>query len=200
MSILREASTAAAVTVAGVGIAIGGVGLASADDTSTDQESTSASGSATPGEARGHGQGPGGRGGAGLPVAELAEALGLDEADVTAALEAIRDESKPEAPAEGEARTQPSEADREARQAEMVSALAEELGVSEQEITDALDSVQSENQSEARTGLSDRLDEAVTDGTLTESDKESVLKAFDAGVLGGGHGGHGGPGEADAES
>ena len=33
--------------------------------------------------------------------------------------------------------------------------------------------------------MSSRLDKAVTDGKITSKDKDAVLKAFDAGVLGG---------------
>ncbi|GAA1425247.1 hypothetical protein [Corynebacterium durum] len=37
----------------------------------------------------------------------------------------------------------------------------------------------------AREDLGSRLDKAVTDGKITSKDKDAVLKAFDAGVLGG---------------
>lgn len=200
MSILRRASTVAAISVAGAGIAVGGVGLASADDDSTGQDSstqTNTARSAAPGEGRGHGHGPGTRGGSGDLAAGLAEALGVQEADVTAALGAVRDQLRPEAPADGETRTPPTQADREARQADLAAALADELGVSEQEVTDALASMVADRMAEGRSALAERLDAAIADGSLTEADKQSVLKAFDAGVLGGGQRGPGGDRGAD---
>lgn len=194
MNILRKAGTVAAISVAGAGIAVGGIGLASADENTSGQDSTAQTSSPT-GEGHGHGHGPGdrgdrgdrgGRGGPGELAPGLAEALGLQESDVTAALESVRGQLESEAPAEGEARTRPTEAEREARQAELASALASELGVLEQQVTDALDSLVVDRMAAGRTLLADRLDTAVADGDLTEADSESVLKAFDAGVLGGG--------------
>ncbi len=190
MSILRTASTAVAISVAGAGIAVGGIGLAAADDNGSGQVSTTQISS--PADARGHGAGD--RGGHEEWAAGLAEALGLQESDVTAALETVRDQVGPDASAEDGTRTPPTEAEREARQAAMVSALADELGVSEQQVTDALDSMVTDRKAEGRSLLADRLDAAVADGSLTAADKDSVLKAFDAGVLGGERGGPGGPG------
>ncbi len=205
MSISRKVSTTAAISVAGAGIVVGGIGLAAADDRGSGQDSAtqtnartaegSAAGFTGSGEGRGHGRGH--RGGPGEQSAGLAEALGLPESDVTAAMRAVRDQLRPEAPAEGESRTPPTEAEREARRAEMAAALADELGVSVQKVTDALDSVAADRKAEVRSGLATRLDTAVADGSLTEADKQSVLKAFDAGVLGRGQHGPDGAGEAD---
>ena len=120
----------------------------------------------------------------GADASALAEALGLDEAKVTAAIEKVREATKPtEKPAEG---TKPSDTDRQARRAAYIAALAKELGVSADKLTAALDSVRADHEAERRTQMSSRLDEAVTAGKLTAADKASVLKAFDAGVLGGG--------------
>lgn len=198
MKILRSTATAAAITVAGAGIAVGGIGLAAADDSTTGEASSSQTSTAAAGEGRGHG--PGDRGRSGEQAAALAEALGLEESAVTAAMQAVRDELKPEAPAEGETRTPPTEEEREARAAEMASALADELGVSEQQVTDALESLGAERKAEARSALADRLDAAVADDSLTDADKESVLKAFDAGVLGGERHGRGGGTDGGAAS
>ena len=72
--------------------------------------------------------------------------------------------------------------------------LATALGVDVSKVEQAMSEMHSEREAEHRTELSSRLDEAVSKGTLSSSDKDSVLKAFDAGVLGGGpDGGHGGP-------
>lgn len=201
MSIFRRAGTAAAISVAGAGIAVGGIGLAAADGTSNQDSTTqvnpsavsgSTTGSALPAEGRGHNHGPGDREGPGELAAQLAEALGLPESDVTAALQTVREQLAPEASEGHEKRTSPSAADREADRAAMVSALANELGVSEQQVTDALDSLSADRTAQARSALADRLDAAVADGGLTSADEQSVLKAFDAGVLGGQrHGAHG---------
>lgn len=193
--------TGAAAGVAALGLTLGGISLASADDAATDTSSTAteATDDARDGE-RGPG-GPGrGPGGPGLDAAALAEALGVDEAKVTAALEAVHDDlhaQREDAEADGE-RTPPTEAEREAVQQQMVTALAEELGVDEAKVTAALEEARAAHEAEHRTELSERLDEAVTAGDLTAADKASVLKAFDAGVLGGpgggpGPGGPGGP-------
>lgn len=183
MSILRTASTAVALSVAGAGIAVGGIGLASADESVSGE--VSATQISPPTDGRGPGHGPGHRRGPGELAAGLAEALGLEESDVTAALQAVRDHLEPGAPAEDETR------------AEMASALADELGVSEQQVTDALASMAADRMAEGRSMLADRLDAAVADGSLTAADKQSVLKAFDAGVLGGERHGPAGRGDAD---
>ena len=120
----------------------------------------------------------------GADAATLAEQLGIDKAKVEAAITTVRDANRPtEKPAEG---TRPTEAEREARRTAYVTALAKELGVTEAKLTDALAEIRSEHEAEHRTRLGERLDTAVDDGTLTEADRSSVLKAFDAGVLGGG--------------
>lgn len=184
--------TGAAAGVAALGLTVGGISLASADDAA----STTASSSATAGTGdaeRGLG-GPGrGPGGPGMDAAALAEALGVDEAKVTAALETVRDDlhaQHEDAEADGE-RTPPTEAEREALEQQMVTALAEELGVDEAAVTSALEEARSAREAEHRTELSERLDDAVDAGDLTAADKASVLKAFDAGVLGGPGGGPG---------
>jgi len=69
--------------------------------------------------------------------------------------------------------------------------LATALGVDVSKVEQAMSEMHSEREAEHRTELSSRLDEAVSKGTLLSSDKDSVLKAFDAGVLGGGPGGPG---------
>lgn len=182
MKILRTASTAVAISIAGAGITLGGIGLATADDSTADQSSTT---QVNPAPGPGEGRGPqrGGPGGPGELAAGLAEALGLQESDVLASMQAVHDELGPEVAVEAETRTPPTQAEQEAHRAEMTSALAEDLGVSEQKLTDALDSMAAEHEAAARSDLAGRLDAAVADGDLTKTDKESVLKAFDAGVL-----------------
>lgn len=134
----------------------------------------------------GHG-GPGGhgRGGAHVDAAALATELGVTEDELTAALEAVREDL---APADGErpaAGAKPTDEERADRQAALAKALANELGLAESKVADALESVRDDHRAERRTDLGERLDDAVEEGDLTDADKASVLKAYDAGVLGG---------------
>lgn len=131
----------------------------------------------------------GGRhGGRGLDAAALAEALGVSEGEVSDALDAVREQLEPDAastPADGERPTPPTEAERVEREAALAEALAAELGLDEATVSAALEDLRSAHAAERRQDLADRLDQAVTDGELTDADKASVLKAYDAGVLGG---------------
>lgn len=182
------ARTGIAGAVAGLGLTVGGIAMASAE---TGSDDATASASAHPG---GH------RWGGGHLVEVLAEELGLEEDVVQEALEAVRDELRPDdtdAPREA-----PTEEERAERQAALAEALAEELDVSEAKVTAALEVLheeveadREERRAEGRELLVERLDAAVEDGTLTEADKASVLKAFDAELIGGFGGGfRGGPG------
>jgi len=180
--------TAIAAGVAGFGLSVGAVAMAtSADDTGGTSAATT---SAADDGGRGFGdRGPGGPRG-GERAAELAEALGVSEAKLEDALEAVHDELRPDAPAEGEQPTPPTEEERAEREAAFAKALAEELDLSEAEVTAALEELHAAHAAEERAALAERLDTALEDGDLTAADKASVLKAFDAGVLGG-PGGHG---------
>lgn len=178
---MRAAALLAAGAVAGGATAA--TLTANADDTGTGDSSPSADSRPGPGGPGGHG-----RGGTMLDTAALAKALGVTEARLTAAFEAVREDLKPddaEKPADGEKRTPPTDEERADRQAALAKALAEELGIDESKVADALDTVRAAHEAERRTDLSDRLDDAVKDGDLTDADKASVLKAYDAGVLGG---------------
>ncbi len=188
--------------ITAIGLTLGGVAMANAaDDTTASSSSSSSSSSSTsstsstsgavaPGDRGfGHRGGPGG----GEIAQELATKLGLDEEKVADALDAVRDDlPRPEKPAAGEAPTPPTEAERTAREAAFAKALAKELGVSTAKVTTALEAIHTAHEAEHRDALSTRLDTAVKAGDLTAADKASVLKAFDAGVLGGGPGGPGG--------
>ncbi|CAN7169371.1 hypothetical protein [Knoellia sp. LjRoot47] len=183
-SALAGVAGAAAVTLAGFGanaaLAESTPTPSPSSSTSTEQPGSSVPGA--PGDRGGRGHGPGGMRGA--DGAALAKALGLDEAKVEAAITKVREANRPtDKPTEG---TPPSEADRQARQTAYVTALAKELGVTEAKLTAALATVRTAHEAEHRTQLSERIDEAVDAGKLTAADKASVLKAFDAGVLGGG--------------
>ena len=101
----------------------------------------------------------------------LAEKLGIEESALEDAMSSLRENRSEEG------------------RAAMAAALAEALGIDEQTVTTAMEELRAERQAQARTTFGERLDEAVADGTLTAADKESVLKAFDAGLLGRGPGG-----------
>ena len=173
--------------IAGAGLVLGGIGIASAaDDEAQSDSSTPAAGSAADtgsaerGE-RGRGHGAGRGHGSGGP--ELAEALGVSETKLQSALEAVREQMQTDRS------TPPADGEREERRDQMIDALAEELGLPAAEVASAFEEQRQGRADERRTALSDRLDEAVSEGDLTAQDQASVLKAFDAGVLGGGSGG-----------
>lgn len=177
--------TGIAGAVAAAGLTVGGIAMASADSEA--------------------GMGPGGpRGDRGQKVEVLAEELGLTEDVVRDALSAVRDELRPDRDADG---TPPTEEERAERQAAFAAALAEELDISEEKVTAALEVLadqaeadREDRRADARVRLVERLDAAVSDGTLTEADKTSVLKAFDADLIGGGFGGPGGRGPVGEDS
>ncbi|THI96562.1 hypothetical protein E7Z54_16615 [Nocardioides sp.] len=178
---MRAAALLAAGAVAGGATA---VSLSANAVEGEDSTTGAASAEARPGGDHG---GPGGHGrGFGADTAELAESLGVTEEKLEAALEAVRKDLAPdEKPADGEERTPPTEEDRAARTAAFAKALADELGIAESKVTAALESIRSADAAERRTELGERLDQAIEDGKLTAADKTSVLKAYDAGVLGG---------------
>ena len=190
--------TTIAAGVAGLGLSVGGIALATADD---DSGSSSRPGWHAFDGDRPHGPGLHVRFGPGGDLVEtLAESLGVSEEEVETALEAVHDELAPEPPAEGEEPTPPTEEEMEERQQAFADALAAELDVPASEVTAVLAELRADHETEARSMLADRLTAAVEAGDLTNADKASVLKAFDAGVLdgpmGGPMGGHGfgGPG------
>lgn len=181
---VRAAALLAAGAVAG-GATAATLSANAADDSGADASSATAGerGPGGPGGPGGHG-----RGGFGLDTAALATALGVSEDELSDAFDAVREATRPDAadrPAEGEERTPPTDEERAEREAAFVNALAKELGLEESKVSDALETLRAARTAEHRTDLAERLDQAVEDGDLTEADKESVLKAYDAGVLGG---------------
>lgn len=179
----RAAALLAAGAVAG-GTTAATLSANAADDTGSGTSSASApaAGERGPGGPGGHGRGPG------LDAAALATALGVSEDKVSDALDKAREATKPDdadKPAAGEERTPPTDAERAERQAAFTAALADALGLDEDKVSDALETVRAARDAERRTDLEERLDQAVSDGDLSAADKASVLKAYDAGVLGG---------------
>ncbi|MCX6395022.1 MAG: hypothetical protein NTV23_00875 [Propionibacteriales bacterium] len=181
--------------IAGLGLAVGGIAIASADTTTAAAQSSSSSSSSTLPDR------PGGQRHEQL-AKTLATELGIKQATVQTALDAVRADLRPAAPADGTRPTPPTDAERAAHQKALATALATKLNVSEAKVTAALEVAQkaadadrAEHKTQERADLVTRLDAAVKAGTLTEADKTSVLKAFDADLLGhGGPGGRGGPG------
>lgn len=180
----RAAALLAAGAVAG-GVSAATLSAHAADDTSSGSSSTAAErGPGGPGGPGGHGRG------IGVDTTALAKALGVTEDELSDALDAVRDATKPDdadRPAAGEQPTPPTDEERAEREAAFATALAKALGLSEDKVSDALDTVRAAREADRRQELGERLDTAVEDGDLTAADKASVLKAFDAGVLGGPH-------------
>jgi hypothetical protein len=169
---LRATGLVAAGVVAG-GILAGTLGAQAAND-ANDRTEAAPAGTIM----RAHHGGPGSPGGG----EDLAKALGVSQEKLRAAFAALHDDVKP---ADRRADGPPTAAERAARHEKVTDALAEELGLSEAKVEAAFEEVREAHAAEHRAALSDRLDTAVEDGKLTNDDKASVLKAFDAGVLGG---------------
>ena len=93
---------------------------------------------------------------------------------------------------------------REDRRAEhrdkLAEALAKELGIDQAKVAAALDKVDEQMRADAKAerqnALKERLATAVSEGKLTQAEADAILKASEAGVLGGpdGLGGPGRPG------
>jgi hypothetical protein len=113
----------------------------------------------------------------------LAEALGVSETELQSAFESVREQLG--AP-QTDRSTPPADGELEVRRDQMIDALAEQLDLSAAEVTAAFEALQQGRADERRTALRERLDEAVAAGDLTTEDRASVLKALDAGLLGGG--------------
>jgi hypothetical protein len=175
----KKTAVAVAGGVLALGAGVGIAGIASADPTPTPGPSATASGSATPAT----GRPDGGRHGHGFRdeafADELAGKLGVSTAQVTEALAAIREENRATDPADKE-RLTPEE-----RDAALAKALAEKLGVDEAKVATALEEIRTARQAEHAAALKERLDAAVADGTLTQTEADAVTKAVEKGVIGG---------------
>lgn len=195
VSINKKAAGVSAVAVAAV-LGLGIANIAQADDstTSTPSPTSTSSTDANRGGGGGMGHGKGGMMGRGAKAeelaADLATKLGVDQAEVEDALDAVRDDVKAARKAGGKL----TDADRDAMRQTFADALAKELGVDAAKVTDALDAVQQERQAERfaehEAELKERLADAVTDGKLTQAEADAVLKAAKAGVIGMGGGRH----------
>jgi len=168
-----------------LGAGLGVTGMASAAETPSPSSSASAE-STTPTDgsaATGSGKRDGHKGGRGQLAADLATKLGVEQAKVTEAIQAFRDANKP---AEGTAPAEGTKPDRSATDAALAKSLAESLGVEESKVTAALAEIRAAGQAERAAALKTRLDQAVTDGKLTQAEADAVTKAVENGVIGGG--------------
>lgn len=169
----------------------GAAGFASlaqaADPTETPTPAATTPGQADQGTASGQDQGKGGRHGKGgemrgQQAADLAEKLGLDETKVSEALRTAHD-ALHAARQTDDTTTPPTP---EQRRAELAAELAKALGIDEAKVTEALTALDTERNAERAAALQSRLDQAVTDGKLTQAEADAVKKAVEAGVIGGG--------------
>ncbi len=182
MTITKKTIVAAAAGVVALGAGLSVAGLASADPTPTPTATSTPSGA--PSAQTGHRGGPGGhdRGDRTELAKELASKLGVDEAKVTDALKAVRDETKPTTkPTPGQTKPDPA-----ARDAALAKALATKLGVDEAKVKTALDEIRAARQADRATALKTKLDAAVKAGTLTQAEADAVTKAVEKGVINGG--------------
>ena len=210
MSRTKQITLGLAAGALALGTGLGVTSMASATTTPDPGATSTPSEAATPGQTSGDGLAPGkghGRhGGPGRDAGHLASALatklGVDETKVTDALKAFRDANKPaqapsddtkpsegSTPSDGTAQSKGSEAgrpDRAAMEAALAKSLASSLGVEESKVTAALEEIRSEAKSDRAAELKSRLDQAVTDGKLTQAEADAVTKAVEAGVIGGG--------------
>lgn len=136
---------------------MGGAGFALAQDAAAPAPAAE---QGAPEHDRGHGNS--------ARLADLAQKLGVSTDELKQAF----DKNKP---AEGE----------RPQQGDMAQQLADALGKNVDDVKAALDSERQADQAKHREELAQRLDQAVTDGKISATDKDGVLKAFDAGVLGG---------------
>jgi hypothetical protein len=128
--------------------------------------------------------GPGHRGfglGLGGDRAALAKELGVSEDKLKTALQNVRDDLRPDKGVRPKAGTRP---DPRVLQEKFATALAKELGISSAKVTAALDSLKAEHEAERAKEFEARLDQAVKDGKLTQTEADAVLKAAKAGIIG----------------
>ncbi|MBK8459748.1 MAG: hypothetical protein IPL43_05725 [Micropruina sp.] len=178
MNLKNKTALALGGTVIALGAGIGVAGFAQAETpspnpTPSTSANTSTETSGKGGMDRGHG------GERGADAAALATKLGLTEAQVTTAMDKVRETLKPAT----RPTTPPTEAERTAKRAAYITALAKELSVSEDKLTTAMDELKAAREADHAAALKTRLDAAVTAGTLTQAEADAVAKAATAGVI-----------------
>jgi hypothetical protein len=184
-------SVSAAAVALGAGFGV--TGMAAATTATPAPTPTSSSPSATPvpdGHKLGGGRHGHHHGDRGEHVSALAAKLGVDEAKVADALRAFRDANRPAAPwadRQNPDRQKPDrqKPDRAAMEAALAASLAKSLGIDEAKVKTALEELRMEAQKNRAAALKPRLDQAVSDGTLTQAEADAVTKAVEQGVIGG---------------
>lgn len=111
--------------------------------------------------------------------AAWAAALGVEESTLRSALEQARRDVRAQ-------RTRP--ADQAAAQTALVTSLATHLGKPAAQVRQTFQAFLAAHQAGSRDALARRLDAAVAAGKLTDAERDAILKAYDAGVLGRGGG------------
>lgn len=188
MSNFKKIALGASAAAVALGVSLGATGAASATETAATAApaptATSAAAAETPtgDDATKEHKGGHGRGG-GVDAAGLAARLGLDEAAVTDALKAARDTARTSV-----GTTDGGKPDREALESAVVASLAEALGVEEATLQTAIDELEAEKEAERSAAVQKRLDAAVTDGSLTQTEADGAAKALKLGILGGAKG------------
>lgn len=185
----------AAAMAAGLGFGVGQ--LASAEDEATPTPTaTSSQGDGwghAPGGVGERGWGNGPRTGMGvhmgLDIEALAEQLGVEEAALREAVEAAREAMFADGRPTGQT-AEEREATREEHHAEFAAGIAAELGLDEADVLAALEEVAAARVAERAADDQAVLDEAVSDGTLTQAEADAVAKAIEEGIVHvrGGHG------------
>ncbi|MEO7754570.1 MAG: Clp protease N-terminal domain-containing protein [Terracoccus sp.] len=196
----KAVGMAAAGVAAAAAIGLGVTSGAQADTSAPTPTVTSTQGSTGAGTADAKGDGksghhrpggmpgmPGMGKGLGGDAKALASKLGVDETTLKDALKAVRDDLKATRKAGSAGTTNPDPA---AMQDEMASALASKLGIDATKVKAALTELRTAQEADRQKAFDDRLATAVTDGTLTQADADSVKKAAKAGVIGMGRGRH----------
>jgi hypothetical protein len=119
--------------------------------------------------------------GAGIGVASVASADTPTTPDPTSTPSST---SAPSSPAPGtEPPGWPTDPDQAEREAVLIKALSEMLGVDEAEIKAALDEIRAAYQAEGPAALDAYLDQAVEAGILTQEEADAVRQAVEQGVI-----------------
>jgi len=175
---IAVAATTAAIGLAG---AVGVASLAQADATASPSTQPAAGSGTQAGMPGGHGRMARLAPHDGPLAEQLAGELGLETDAVATALDKVRDTLRPtERPA-----TRPDPAE---RQAALAEALAAELGVDEAKVSEALEAIRADAVADRKSAFDERVQQAVTDGKLTQAEADAVKKAAEAGVIGYGGG------------